>query len=90
MNYFNYFTEIEVHFQQARQSGIFLLSPLDWALIETWKQSIVDDGPIRKAMLPLGKHVVFNPELEFPVSLLPALSVIGGPKPVRIDLPGFD
>ena len=41
MNYFNYFTEIEVHFQQARQSGIFLLSPLDWALIETWKQADV-------------------------------------------------
>ncbi len=39
MNYFNYFTEIEVHFQQARQSGVFLLSPLDWALIETWKQA---------------------------------------------------
>jgi hypothetical protein len=36
-NYFNYFTEIEEHFQRARGSGLFLLSPLDWALIETWK-----------------------------------------------------
>jgi len=36
-NYFNYFTEIEEHFRQARGSGLFLLSPLDWALIETWK-----------------------------------------------------
>jgi hypothetical protein len=36
-NYFNYFTEIEEHFQQARGTGIFLLSPLDWALIESWK-----------------------------------------------------
>ena len=39
MNYFNYFSEIEERFQQVRQSGGFLLSPLDWALIESWKQS---------------------------------------------------
>ncbi len=39
MNYFNYFTEIEEHFQRARQTGTFLLSPLDWALIEVWKDS---------------------------------------------------
>jgi DNA repair ATPase RecN len=36
-NYFNYFTEIEEHFQRARGTGLFLLSPLDWALIETWR-----------------------------------------------------
>jgi hypothetical protein len=35
-NYFNYFTEIEEHFQRRRGS-ILLLSTLDWALIETWK-----------------------------------------------------
>lgn len=35
--YFNYFTEIEEHFQRARGTGLFLLSPLDWALIEAWK-----------------------------------------------------
>jgi hypothetical protein len=38
-NYFNYFTEIEEHFQRARGTGLFLLSPLDWALIEAWKTS---------------------------------------------------
>jgi len=38
-NYFNYFTEIEEHFQRARGSGLFLLSPVDWALIEAWKNS---------------------------------------------------
>ncbi len=38
-NYFNYFTEIEEHFQRARGSGLFLLSPLDWALLEMWKNS---------------------------------------------------
>jgi hypothetical protein len=36
-NYFNYFTEIEEHFQKARGTALFLLSPLDWALIESWK-----------------------------------------------------
>ena len=39
LNYFNYFTEIEEQFQRARGTGLFLLSPLDWALIETWKDS---------------------------------------------------
>ncbi|MEP7355020.1 MAG: hypothetical protein ABI824_17470, partial [Acidobacteriota bacterium] len=38
-NYFNYFTEIEEHFQRARGTSLFLLSPLDWALIEAWKNS---------------------------------------------------
>jgi hypothetical protein len=38
-NYFNYFTEIEEHFQRVRGTSLFLLSPLDWALIETWKNS---------------------------------------------------
>jgi len=38
-NYFNYFTEIEEHFRIARGTGLFLVSPLDWALIETWKNS---------------------------------------------------
>jgi hypothetical protein len=37
-NYFNYFTEIEEHFQQ-RRGTILLLSTLDWALIETWKDA---------------------------------------------------
>ncbi len=37
-NYFNYFTEIEEHFQKRRGTGL-LLSTLDWALIETWKEA---------------------------------------------------
>ncbi len=37
-NYFNYFTEIEQRFQQ-RRGGALLLSTLDWALIETWKDA---------------------------------------------------
>jgi hypothetical protein len=39
LNYFNYFTEIEEHFQKVRGTSLFLLSPLDWALIESWKSS---------------------------------------------------
>jgi len=35
-NYFNYFTEIEEHYQRRRGTTL-LLSTLDWALIETWK-----------------------------------------------------
>lgn len=38
-NYFNYYTEIEEHFQRTRGTGLFLLSPVDWALIETWKNN---------------------------------------------------
>jgi len=41
LNYFNYFTEIEEHFQRARATGLFLLSPLDWALIDTWRHADV-------------------------------------------------
>jgi hypothetical protein len=37
-NYINYFTEIEEHFQRRRGS-ILLLSTLDWALIDTWRES---------------------------------------------------
>ncbi len=37
-NYFNYFTEVEEHFQR-RRGGVLLLSTLDWALIETWKDA---------------------------------------------------
>ncbi len=37
-NYFNYVTEIEEHFLRRRGGGL-LLSTLDWALIETWKDA---------------------------------------------------
>jgi len=37
-NYFNYFTEIEEHFQK-RRGILMILSPLDWALMETWKDA---------------------------------------------------
>jgi hypothetical protein len=37
-NYFNYFTEIEECFRRSRGTPT-LLSPLDWALIESWKEA---------------------------------------------------
>ncbi|MGH9803128.1 MAG: hypothetical protein ACRD82_22415 [Blastocatellia bacterium] len=37
MNYFNYFTEIEEEFVRRRGSHM-LVSPLDWSLMESWKQ----------------------------------------------------
>jgi hypothetical protein len=36
-NYFNYFTEIEEKFRKCRSEPV-LLSPLDWALVESWKE----------------------------------------------------
>ena len=42
-NYFNYFTEIEEYFQKKR--GEFrLLSPIDWALIESFQQAGISGG----------------------------------------------
>lgn len=38
-NYFNYYTEVEEHFQIARGTAMFRLSTLDWALLESWKNS---------------------------------------------------
>jgi hypothetical protein len=37
MNYYNYFTEIEEAFVRRRGSHIHV-SPLDWSLIETWRE----------------------------------------------------
>src|ERR1700724_3088365 len=37
-NYINYFTEIEEHFQRRRGS-LLLLSTLDWALVDSWRES---------------------------------------------------
>jgi hypothetical protein len=38
LNYFNYFTEIEEQFLRRRGGGL-LLTTLDWALIENWKDA---------------------------------------------------
>ncbi|MFC6645733.1 hypothetical protein ACFQBQ_09105 [Granulicella cerasi] len=38
MNYFEYFSEIEDRFN-ARRGSLLMLSTLDWALIETWREA---------------------------------------------------
>ena len=48
-NYFNYFTEIEEHFQRRRGTGL-LLSTLDWALIETWKDAGIPLEAVRRGV----------------------------------------
>jgi hypothetical protein len=37
-NYFNYFTEIEEYFWRKRGAHV-LVSPLDWAILETWQKA---------------------------------------------------
>src|SRR5580704_4465577 len=55
-NYFNYFTEIEVRFQQRRGS-LLMLSTLDWALIETWREAGVPlDAVLRGIDNAFDKH----------------------------------
>ncbi len=51
MNYFNYFTEIEDAFIRRRAKHL-LLSPLDWALIESWKEM---DVPLHVALRGIEK-----------------------------------
>ena len=48
-NYFNYFTEIEERFQQ-RRGALLLLSTLDWALIETWREAGVPLGAVLRGI----------------------------------------
>jgi hypothetical protein len=55
-NYFNYFTEIEERFQQRRGS-LLMLSTLDWALIETWREAGVPlDAVLRGIDRAFDKH----------------------------------
>jgi hypothetical protein len=44
-NYFNYFTEIEDYFWRKRGAHL-LVSPLDWAIVETWQKSGIPLGAV--------------------------------------------
>jgi hypothetical protein len=44
-NYFNYFTEIEDHFWRKRGAHL-LVSPLDWAIVETWQKAGIPLGAV--------------------------------------------
>jgi hypothetical protein len=48
-NYFNYFTAIEEHFLRRRGGGL-LLSTLDWALIEAWKDAGIPLGAVLRGI----------------------------------------
>ena len=48
-NYFNYFTEIEEYFWQKRGAHL-LVSPLDWAIVETWQKAGIPLGAVLKGI----------------------------------------
>jgi hypothetical protein len=48
-NYFNYFTEIEQYFWQKRGANL-LISPLDWAVLETWQKAGIPLAAVLKGI----------------------------------------
>src|SRR5215472_720804 len=48
-NYFNYFTEIEEYFWKKRGASL-LVSPLDWAIMETWQKAGVPLDAVLKGI----------------------------------------
>ncbi|HXO87236.1 MAG TPA: hypothetical protein VN885_01220 [Candidatus Acidoferrales bacterium] len=48
-NYFNYFTEIEEHFWRKRGAHL-LVSPLDWAIVETWQKAGIPLNAVLKGI----------------------------------------
>jgi len=48
-NYFNYFTEIEEYFWRKRGAHL-LVSPLDWAIMETWQKAGVPMEAVLKGI----------------------------------------
>jgi hypothetical protein len=48
-NYFNYFTEIEEYFWRKRGAHL-LVSPLDWAIVETWQKAGIPIGAVLKGI----------------------------------------
>src|SRR3972149_245987 len=48
-NYFNYFTEIEEYYWKRRGTSL-LLSTLDWALIDSWKEAQIPIEAVLKGV----------------------------------------
>jgi len=48
-NYFNYFTEIEEYFWRKRGAHL-LVSPLDWAILETWQHAAIPISAVQKGI----------------------------------------
>ena len=60
LNYFNYFTEIEETFIRRRAKNLFL-SPLDWALMETWQEQGVPLHVVLRAIEQVFDNFDKNP-----------------------------
>ncbi len=80
-SYFNYFTEVEEHFQKARGTSLFLLSPLDWALIESWKNTNVPLEAVlrgnRRRLRKVARETLASPDGEL-IGFLLAAGDAGG------------
>lgn len=48
-NYYNYFTEIEEYFWKKRGAHL-LVSPLDWAILETWQRAEIPVGTVMRGI----------------------------------------
>jgi hypothetical protein len=48
-NYFNYYTEIEEYFWRKRGAHL-LVSPLDWAILETWRHAEIPLSAVLKGI----------------------------------------
>ena len=48
-NYFNYFTKIEEYFWRKRGAHL-LVSPLDWAILETWQKADIPVTVVQKGI----------------------------------------
>ena len=99
-NYFNYFTEVEEHFQRVRGTSLFLLSPLDWALLETWKNAEVPleavlrgiDAAFEKWRSRKVKTQMVNSLAFCAQAVLTEAQIMAGtaqPKPQRTSAPPF-
>lgn len=60
LNYFNYFTEIEDAFVRRRGKHL-LLSPIDWAMIETWQERGIPLHVVLRAIASVFDNFDKNP-----------------------------
>ncbi len=61
---FDYFTAIEEHFQRARGTGMFHLSPRDLALVEAWKNARIPLEAVLRGIDAVFEKRRSNPRAE--------------------------
>ncbi len=69
MNYYNYFTEIEDAFIRRRAKNL-LLSPIDWAMMETWQERGIPLHIVLRGIETVFDHFDKNPRPRTIKSLL--------------------